>query len=124
MVWEKFIFIAAVGTATSYFDCSIGKIFEENEDTLHKLVQEVTVIAKANKIPLSPGIATITMDKLKMLAYDTTSSMYRDFKNRKPKTEVETLTGYVVRAGQKFGIETPAFQKAYKFLDERTQFSR
>lgn len=124
LVWEKFIFIAAVGTATSYFDCSIGKIFEENEDTLHKLVQEVTVIAKANKIPLSPGIATITMDKLKMLAYDTTSSMYRDFKNRKPKTEVETLTGYVVRAGQKFGIETPAFQKAYKFLDERTQFSR
>ncbi len=116
LVWEKFIFIAAVGTATSYFDCSIGKILDENEDTLLQLIEEVTAIAHANKIPVSPDIVANTMNKLKMLAFDTTSSMYRDFKNRKPKTEVETLTGYVVRAGQKFGIETPAFHKAYQLL--------
>jgi 2-dehydropantoate 2-reductase len=42
--------------------------------------------------------------------------MHRDFKNRKPRTEVETLTGYVVREGQKLGIETPAFYKAYQQL--------
>jgi len=116
LVWEKFIFISAVGTATSYFDCSIGKILEENEVTLHQLIKEVTEIAKANKIPVDPEIATITMNKLKLLAYETTSSMHRDFKNRKPKTEVETLTGYVVWAGQRLGIETSAFNKAYQLL--------
>jgi len=51
-----------------------------------------------------------------MLSYNTTSSMHRDFKNRKPKTEVETLTGYVVLAGQRLGIETPAFVNAYNYL--------
>ncbi len=119
LVWEKFIFIAAVGTATSYFDCSIGKILAENEDTLRQLIEEATAIAKAQEIPVSPDIAIITMNMLKTLAFDTTSSLHRDFKNRKPKTEVETLTGYIVRAGQKFGIETPAFQKAYKHLTNR-----
>jgi 2-dehydropantoate 2-reductase len=116
LVWEKFIFISAVGTATSYFNCSIGKILEENEENLHQLISEVTALAHANKIPVDPEIASITMNKLKMLSYNTTSSMHRDFKNRKPKTEVETLTGYVVLAGQRLGIETPAFVNAYNYL--------
>jgi len=119
IVWEKFIFIAAVATATSYFDCSVGRILEENSDTLSLLISEVTSIARAKKIAVNPEIASITMNKLKLLPYDTTSSMHRDYQNRKQNTEVETLTGYVVRAGQKYGIETPAFHKAYQLLSTK-----
>jgi len=119
IVWEKFIFIAAVATATSYFNCSIGKILSENENTLSQLINEVTAIAKAKKIAVDAEIATKTVNKMKMLVYETTSSMHRDYQNLKPNTELETLTGYVVREGQKYGIETPAFQKAYQLLSTK-----
>jgi 2-dehydropantoate 2-reductase len=119
IVWEKFIFIASIATATSYFDCSIGKLIEENEETLIQLIQEVKSIALVKGISVNPDIAAFIVDYNKLLPYESTSSMHRDFQNRRPKTEVETLTGYVVRAGQKYGIETPAFKKAYNQLATR-----
>jgi len=119
IVWEKFIFIASIATATSYFDCSIGKLIEENEETLIQLIQEVKSIALVKGISVNPDITAFIVDYNKLLPYESTSSMHRDFQNRRPKTEVETLTGYVVRAGQKYGIETPAFKKAYNQLATR-----
>ncbi len=116
LVWEKFIFIAAVGTATSYFDCSIGKILEENEDTLYQLIKEAESIARAKKIPVDQEITTKTLNNLRLLPYETTSSMHRDYQNLKQHTEVESLTGYIVRAGQNLNIETPSFSKAYDYL--------
>jgi len=116
IVWEKFIFIAAVATATSSFDCSIGRILEENSEVLLQLISEVTSIARAKKIVVDPEIETKTLNKLKVLPFETSSSMHRDFKNGKQHTELESLTGYVVRAGQEFGIEMPAFARAYNHL--------
>jgi 2-dehydropantoate 2-reductase len=47
--------------------------------------------------------------------------MHRDYQNLKPNTEVETLSGYVVRAAREFGIETPAFAQAYNQLKSKNQ---
>ncbi len=116
IVWEKFIFIASIATATSYFNCSIGKLLEENEDFLVQLIEEVKLIARAKGIIFNPDITPNIVNYNKLLPYESTSSMHRDYLNRKRNTEVETLTGYVVRAGQEFGIQTPAFNKAYQLL--------
>ena len=116
IVWEKFIFIAAIGTATSWFDCSIGKLMAEKEATVVEMVEEVKAIAMATGIPVDKDITVKTIAKLRLLPYATTSSMHRDYQNRKPHTEVESLTGYVVRAGRELNIETPLFNKAYLHL--------
>jgi 2-dehydropantoate 2-reductase len=116
IVWEKFIFIASIATATSYFNCSIGKLLEENEETLVQLIEEVKLIAVAKGISFNPDLTSYILNYNKLLPYDSTSSMHRDFRSLKQKTEVETLTAYVVRAGEKYGIETPAFTKAYNSL--------
>jgi len=113
IVWEKFIFIASIATATSYFNCSIGKLLEQNENTLVQLIEEVKLIALANGISFNPNITANIVNYNKLLPNNSTSSMHRDYQNLKPKTEVETLTGYIVRAGRDFGIQTPAFNKAY-----------
>jgi 2-dehydropantoate 2-reductase len=47
--------------------------------------------------------------------------MHSDFKNRKRDTELETLTGYVVREGIQMGIATPNFDKAYNALINKTK---
>ena len=123
IIWEKFIFIASIATATSYFNCSIGKLLEENEETLVQLIEEVKLIAVAKGISFNPGITSNIVNYNKLLPYESTSSMHRDFRNLKPKTEIESLTGYVVRAGEEFNIETPTFIKAYNSLKERTKFT-
>jgi 2-dehydropantoate 2-reductase len=116
IVWEKFIFIASIATATSYFNCSIGKLIEENEETLVQLIEEVKLIAVAKGISFNPDITANIVNYNKLLPNNSTSSMHRDYQNLKQKTEVETLTGYVVRAGEKYRIETPVFAKAYNYL--------
>jgi 2-dehydropantoate 2-reductase len=121
IVWEKFIFIASIATATSYFNCSIGTLLEENEETLVQLIEEVKLIALAKGISINPDITANIVNYNKLLPYESTSSMHRDYQNLKPNTEVETLSGYVVRAAREFGIETPAFAQAYNQLKSKNQ---
>lgn len=116
IVWEKFIFIASIATATSYYDCCAGKLLEEHEDTLIKLIEEVTTIALAKGILLDADICAKTLNKQKSLPYDIITSMHRDFMNLKPQTELESLTGYVVKTGEQLNIKTPEFNIAYKQL--------
>ncbi len=116
VVWEKFIFISAIATATSYLNCSVRRLIEENEKTLTQLIEEVKLIARAKGIYFNPDITVNIVNYNKLLPYETTSSMHRDYQNLKRNTEVETLTGYIVREGQKLGIEVPAFAKAYRQL--------
>jgi len=116
VVWEKFIFISAIATATSYLDCSVGKLIAENEETLIQLIEEVKSIAFAKGISFNPDITSYIINYNKQLPFDSTSSMHRDYQNMKLNTEVETLTGYVVRSGLELNIETPAFTKAYRHL--------
>jgi ketopantoate reductase len=44
--------------------------------------------------------------------------MQRDFQKLNAQTELETITGYIVRAGQALDIETPTFKIAYEGLLE------
>lgn len=116
IVWEKFIFISAIATATSYLDCSVGKLLETNEETLVQLIEEVKSVALAKGVSFNPEITARIVNYNKQLQFETTSSMHRDYQNRKPNTEVETLTGYVVREGRRLMVPTPLFSKAYNHL--------
>jgi len=115
-VWEKFIFISATATATSYFNSPIGKVLEENSETIIKLIDEVKNLALAKGILVSSDISEKTLLTMKSMKYEVTSSMHSDYLNQKPETEVESLTGYVVREGSKIGVETPTFTLLYKGL--------
>ncbi|RDC56862.1 2-dehydropantoate 2-reductase [Pedobacter chinensis] len=115
-IWEKFIFISATATATSYFNSPIGKVLEENNETIIKLIDEVKNLALAKEISISSDISEKTLHTMKSMKYEVTSSMHSDYLNRKPETEVESLTGYVVHEGIKMGIEIPTFALLYKGL--------
>lgn len=116
IIWEKFIFISPTATATAYFDTCIGELLKENQDVVLKLIDEVKQIAIAKGIKIDQKIAEKTLNKLKKLPYETTTSMHRDYKNLKPQTEIMSLTGFVVREGQKLKIETPVYKTMYEKL--------
>ena len=119
IVWKKFIFISSSATATSYFDSSFGKLVSETKETIVQLIEEVKAIALAKGICLDEEITTKTLNQIKALPYETTSSMHSDFKNLKSNTEVESLTGYIVKTGKQLNIPTPTFNKAYKKLTNK-----
>ncbi|QNR84304.1 2-dehydropantoate 2-reductase [Pedobacter riviphilus] len=115
-IWEKFIFISPTATSTSYFDCTIGKVLEENIETVLKLIEEVKNLALAKGITISDDISGKTLNTMKSMPYEVTSSMHRDYLNQKPQTEVESLTGYIVREAEKLGTAAPTYQKLYEGL--------
>jgi 2-dehydropantoate 2-reductase len=115
-IWEKFIFISPTATSTSYFDSPIGKVLEENLEIALKLIEEVKNVALAKGVTIRDDISGKTLNTMKSMPYEVTSSMHRDYLNQKPQTEVESLTGYIVREAEKLGIVAPTYQKLYEGL--------
>lgn len=119
IIWTKFIFISAIATATSYYDQTVGEVVEKHESTFFNLIEEVTQIALAKNIAIDPDIASKTLLQLKKVPYQNTTSMLRDFRNKKRHTELESLTKYVVEEGQYLNIKTPTYQKLYESLNNK-----
>lgn len=123
IIWEKFIFISPTATATSYFDNCIGELIadEEKFKTINILIEEVKQIAKAKLINLSNDITEQTLNKLKALPFQTTSSMHTDFQNNKAVNELKSLTEYVITEGKRYKLETPIYVKSFTSLLKKVQ---
>lgn len=126
VIWEKFIFISPIATATSYFDMCIGEIMADDEKRTMTvaLIEEVKQIARAKQILILDDITERTLAKWKALPFDATSSMHSDYKEDKPTNELESLTGYVINEGRKYNLETPVYIKAYSELKMRRSIYR
>jgi 2-dehydropantoate 2-reductase len=118
ILWEKFIFLSPTATATSYYDQTLGPLFEDYEkvETIRQLISEVYSLAQHYKINLPENMVELTLTKMKALPYDTTSSMHSDFKGGKGKTELESLTGYVVSESEKHNLSQKMYPNMYEYL--------
>ncbi len=119
IIWEKFIFISPTATATSYFNCAIGELMQQHENTVQVLIGEVIGIAKAKGVSISTDIKTRTLNRLHSLPPENTSSMHNDYRAGKPFTEVNSLTGYVVATGEQLQIAVPTYTRLYSELLQR-----
>lgn len=111
-VWEKFIFISALASATSYLNQNIGGILSVplNKAIYVSLLNEVTAVAAAKGVVLPNDIVAITISKLEKSPQDNTSSMHRDALAGH-KIELVSLTEYVVKEGSKYGTSTPIYKQ-------------
>lgn len=119
-IWEKFIFISSLATLTSALDKTIGEILSSAENTLilTDLIAEVTQLARAKKINVAENIEELTLEKIRNAPPNATSSMHADFA-KKGKTELETLTGFVVNESSIFDLNTPYYTWLYGHLSGR-----
>jgi 2-dehydropantoate 2-reductase len=110
-VWEKFIFISALASATSYLNQNIGEILnsQSSRGVYVSLLNEITMIAAVKGLNLPADIIMQTILKLEKTPRDATSSMHRDLLAGR-KTELFSLTEFVVNEGVKYEIETPTYQ--------------
>ena len=118
IIWEKFIFLSSIATATTFFNTAIQGVLTDTakREALEALIHEVTDLAKSKGVVIGEHQVQRVMDILTPLPADATSSMHSDFKNQNKQTELESLTGYVVRAGKANTIVVPTFAKMYESL--------
>ena len=122
IIWEKYIFLSPIATSTSYYDKPIGEILFDIEslETTKSLIEEVKQVAKAKNIKILKDITEKTLNKLKSLPFETTTSMHSDFRNKKSNNELQTLTGFVLNEGKRYAISTPTYSKLNAVLEKRS----
>jgi 2-dehydropantoate 2-reductase len=117
-LWKKYLFISAFATLTSYYDTSIGALMQEHQTEVKTLLEEIQSIAKAKGIDIASEVQK-ALDTAASLPYDASTSMHLDFQNHK-KTELEALSGYILKEAQRYQIATPMMQRCYEHLAARS----
>lgn len=115
-LWKKFMFICTGGlgalTRSSY---GVMREMPGTRKLLIALISEIHAIAQHLKIPLRDDAVELTMKAVDNLPHAATSSMQRDVMEGRP-SELEYLTGEVVRLGDANQMDTPVNSFIYHCL--------
>ncbi|MES2239195.1 MAG: 2-dehydropantoate 2-reductase [Bacteroidota bacterium] len=116
-VWEKFIFISPLASATSYLNQNIGEIVnsESNRKFYVALLNEITMVAAVKGLAIPNDIILQTIQKLQKSPQEATSSMHRDILAGH-KSELVSLTEFVIKEAAKYEVETPTYQMVFDKL--------
>lgn len=119
-IWQKFYFISVTASLTSYFDVGFNELLatEERRELTRAMSIEFLEVAKAEGIDTSRNTDDQVLSRVGILPSGSTTSMHSDFQSG-GATEVETLTGAVIRFAEKHGVEVPNYKKVYEALKAR-----
>ncbi len=120
IIWRKFIFISTTASLTSYYNVGFRDVLtsEERRTMTLAYMREVAALAAAEGIVFKTDIIETTIRHIEKLPFETTSSMHSDFQAGR-QTELETLTGIVLKLGERYSIETPVCKNIYTALKNR-----
>jgi 2-dehydropantoate 2-reductase len=116
-IWTKFSFISPIATYTSAYNVSIGEMLNDkrHRQSLTVLMEEVLMLAERLGIHLADDTVNANFDIMAKLPSSTTSSMQVDFANGR-LTEVETLTGFVVKESKRQDLTLPLYNMLFDRL--------
>lgn len=86
-----------------------------HRDEVDQLLKEIKSVANCLDVPVSDEDVAKVIKQAEGLPADSKTSMQLDFEAGK-KTELESLSGYIVREGEKCGVEVPLMRKCYEAL--------
>lgn len=121
-IWAKFSFISPLATYTSAHIVTIGEILGggEHVNALEKLMLDLGALAQRLNVHLAGDFVEKNFAVMRQLPAAATSSMQADFANGRP-TELETLTGVVVKKAAEHSIRLNAYPELYELLQGRRQ---
>ncbi|MCM8569393.1 2-dehydropantoate 2-reductase [Gramella jeungdoensis] len=116
-IWKKFLFICTVSGIGGLTRVSIDKIRESEflYDMMRKTAEEMKEVGNAKGIPLTDKHIEMVFEIINSQPKGNTASTQRDIMQGKP-SELENFNGYIVKEGEKYGIETPVNQYIYECL--------
>lgn len=114
-IQQKYIMISTTATGTAYYNQMVGQALSEHPVAMRALVEELCQLLEAEGHSLEPNAVDRTMERKQFMIPTSTSSMHVDFMNGS-RTELETLTGYVVRKARALGLHLPYYETMYAAL--------
>lgn len=116
-IWLKFLFISSISAMGALTRSVLGVMREDVyiREKLLKTAEEVVSVGKALGIHIGKDDIKNCFEIIDAIDYNTTMSLQRDMMEAKP-SELENFNGYIVRQGDKLGIETPVNDFIYYSL--------
>ncbi len=124
-IWKKFLFIVTISGIGGLTRVSVGRMRDSEYlyGMMQKTANEILQVANAKNIKLTKEHVSKVFDNINNLPYETTASTQRDIMEAKP-SELENFNGFIVKEGQRLGIETPANKLIYECLLPMEQKAR
>ena len=116
-VWKKYLFISAFASLTSYYDSSIKTVYTSHRDEAEAILNEIAAVALAKGIEIGDEIVK-ALETASALPEEASTSMHLDFQKGKA-SELDSLSGYIVKEGERLGVATPVMEKLYTGLRNR-----
>lgn len=116
-IWKKFSFLAPFAGATAFHRSPIGPIRADAEKRalLDSLVAETVAVGRAAGVAYGPEREAEVMAFVDGLPEAMKASMLHDIEAGR-RTELDWLTGAVVRLGREHGVPTPRSAEVYAAL--------
>ena len=110
-LWHKLLLMAPVSGVCSVARMPLGHVraTPPARDLLRRAMEETAAVAAACGVRLPDGVISASMAFLDGLPPGSIPSMHRDIANGQP-SELEQLSGVVVRLGRECGVATPVHQ--------------
>ncbi len=120
-VWRKAVVNAAINPVTALHGVVNGSV---RSDPLRSeslaLLREAVATARAESAPLSELQAEEDFDRVSRATAENRSSMLQDLERGRP-TEIEAISGELLRRGEARGLSMPATRAAVQAVRERAR---
>ena len=115
-IWKKYLMMCGNSAAFLYYDCSAGGIqqSEERMEFLENIYRELRSIGLACGAALSEAVVREYLETFRAFPPQTTSSLYRDVRDKKTQTELEAVLGDGCRLAEELGLAVPCLKAAYE----------
>ena len=113
--WTKYLLISSFATLTSFFKKPMGYIVKEKMTMLKEVLEEIKSVANALHVEIGKNEIEKTIKQVQNIPYNSKTSMQIDFENRN-STELESLTGYIVKEAEKLGVDVKNMKMMYEKL--------
>ncbi len=112
LLWDKVARMAALAASTAITQRPIGELRADPEwrERLERAVDEACEVANADGAAITPESQWKVIDAL---APTVTTSAARDVAAGRP-SELDAITGSVVRAGRRLGVDTPELGRLWE----------
>ena len=108
LIWGKLVINTGINPLTALLEVANGDLLESESSRaiMAGAVEETVAVAKANEIDLPFTDPIAKVEEVARKTASNISSMLQDIRRGAP-TEIDSMSGAVVREGERLGIPTP-----------------
>ncbi|WP_153446463.1 ketopantoate reductase family protein [Vibrio algicola] len=115
-LWHKLAINCAINPLTAIHQCKNGELANNRFDaTLSKLIAEINQVMQAQAVPISKQALHKAIYQVINATQHNYSSMQQDVAHQRP-TEIEFITGYLIRSAAQHNIDVPTNLALYHQL--------